>query len=67
MNIKKMPAVSVTFFDPEKSLLGIDCEVLNMCDGFRPDKTIIISRYASVSLGIIVATINFCVKLRGDV
>ena len=66
MNIKKMPVVTFTFFDPEKSLLGIDCEVLNMCDGVRLDKTFIISRYASISFGIIIATLNFNIKLKGD-
>lgn len=66
MNIEKMPVVSLTFFDSEKSLLGIDCEVLNMCDGIKPDKTFIISRYASISFGIIIATLNFNIKLKGD-
>jgi hypothetical protein len=66
MKIEKVPTVNFTMFDPEKSLLGIDCEVLNMCDGLRPDKTFIINRYVSISFGIIVATLNINIKLKGD-
>lgn len=66
MQIQKMPSVSLTFFNPDRSLLGIDCEVLNMCDGIRPDKTFIISRYASISLGLIIITLTINIKLRGE-
>ena len=66
MQIEKMPAVSLTFFSQDKSLFGIDCEVLNMCDGIRPNKSFILSRYASISFGIIIATLTINIKLKGD-
>ena len=66
MQIEKMPAVSLTFFCQERSLFGIDCEVLNMCDGVKPNKSFILSRYASISFGIIIATLTINIKLKGD-
>lgn len=66
MQIEKMPAVSLTFFSQDKSLFGIDCEVLNMCDGVRPNKSFILSRYASISFGIIIATLTINIKLKGE-
>ena len=66
MQIEKMPAVSLTFFSQDKSLFGIDCEVLNMCDGISPNKSFILSRYASISFGIIIATLTINIKLKGD-
>jgi hypothetical protein len=66
MKIEKLPTVLLSFFSPDKSLLGIDCEVLNMCDGVRPDKSFIISRYASISIGLIIVTLNVNIKLRGE-
>jgi hypothetical protein len=67
MKIEKMPAVSLTFFNPDRSLFGIDCEVLNMCDGIRPNKSFILSRYASISFGLIIVTLNINIKLKEDV
>lgn len=66
MKIEKMPSISVTFFNPDRSLLGIDCELLTMCDGVNPDKSLIISRYICFSLGFIIVTLNINVKLKGD-
>lgn len=66
MQIQKMPRVSLTFFNPDRSLLGIDCEVLNMCDGIKPDKTFILTRYASISIGLIIITLTVNIKLRGE-
>lgn len=66
MQIEKMPSVSVTFFNPDRSLFGIDCEMLNMCDGLKPDKSLIISRYVSLSLGLIIITLTINIKLKGD-
>jgi hypothetical protein len=66
MQIEKMPSVSLTFFNPDRSLFGIDCELLNMCDGVKPDKSLIISRYIAFSLGFIIATLTINVKLKGD-
>lgn len=66
MQIQKLPTVSLSFFNQDRSLLGIDCEVLNMCDGVRPDKSFIITRYASISFGLVIVTLNINIKLRGE-
>ena len=60
-----MPKISITFFDSDRSLIGIHCEVLTMCDGARPDKSLILNRYANISIGFIFFTIDVSIKLRG--
>lgn len=66
MKIKNtMPNLSITFFDSDRSLIGINCEVLTMCDGARPDKSLILNRYANISIGFIFFTIDVSIKLRG--
>jgi hypothetical protein len=67
MQINKMPTVSFSLFNADRSLFGIECEVLNMCDGIRPDKSFILTRYASISFGIVVALMTINIKLKGDV
>lgn len=67
MKLDKIPTVSLSFFSADRSLLGIECEVLNMCDGIRPDKTFIIDRYASLSIGLVVITLTVNIKLKGDI
>jgi len=62
-----MPTVSFSLFNADRSLFGIECEVLNMCDGIRPDKSFILTRYASISFGIVVALMTINIKLKGDV
>lgn len=66
MQIEKIPTVSLSFFSADRSLLGIECEVLNMCDGIKPDKTFIINRYASISIGLVIITLTVNIKLKGD-
>ena len=66
MKLDKIPTVSLSFFSADRSLLGIECEVLNMCDGIRPDKTFIIDRYASLSIGLVIMTLTVNIKLRGE-
>jgi hypothetical protein len=67
MQINKMPTVSFSLFNADRSLFGIECEVLNMCDGIRPDKSFILTRYASISFGIVIALMTINIKLKGDV
>jgi hypothetical protein len=67
MKLDKIPTVSLSFFSADRSLLGIECEVLNMCDGIRPDKTFIVDRYASLSIGLVVVTLTVNIKLKGDI
>jgi hypothetical protein len=67
MQIDKIPTVSFSLFNPDRSLFGIECEVLNMCDGIRPDKSFIITRYASISFGIVIALMTINIKLKGDI
>lgn len=67
MKLDKIPTVSLSFFSADRSLLGIECEVLNMCDGIRPDKTFIIDRYASLSIGLVIMTLTVNIKLKGDI
>jgi hypothetical protein len=66
MQINKMPTVSFSLFNADRSLFGIECEVLNMCDGIRPDKTFILTKYASISFGIVIALMTINIKLKGD-
>jgi len=66
MRIEKIPTVSLSFFSADRSLLGIECEVLNMCDGIRPDKSFILTRYASLSIGLVIMTLTVNIKLKGD-
>ena len=66
MQIEKIPTVSLSFFSADRSLLGIECEVLNMCDGIRPNKTFIITKYASLSIGLVIVTLTVNIKLKGD-
>lgn len=61
----RIPKVSVTFFESDRSLIGLNCEVLTMCDGARPDKSLILNRYANISIGFIFVTIDISIKLRG--
>jgi hypothetical protein len=67
MQINKMPTVSFSLFNADRSLFGIECEVLNMCDGIRPDKTFILTKYASISFGIVIALMTINIKLKGDI
>ena len=67
MKLDKIPTVSLSFFSADRSLLGIECEVLNMCDGIRTDKTFIIDRYASLSIGLVIMTLTVNIKLKGDI
>jgi hypothetical protein len=67
MQINKMPTVSFSLFNADRSLFGIECEVLNMCDGIRPDKSFILTRYASISFGIVIALMTINIKLKGDI
>jgi len=67
MKLDKIPTVSLSFFSADRSLLGVECEVLNMCDGIRPDKTFIIDRYASLSIGLVIITLTVNIKLKGDI
>lgn len=66
MQIEKIPTVSLSFFSADRSLLGIECEVLNMCDGIRSDKSFILNRYASLSIGLVIMTLTVNIKLKGD-
>jgi hypothetical protein len=66
MQIEKVPVVSLTLFCQDRSLFGIDCEVVTMCDGVRPNKSFILRRYASISFGIIIAILTITIKLKGE-
>ena len=67
MQIEKIPTVSLSFFSADRSLLGIECEVLNMCDRIRSDKSFILNRYASLSIGLVIVTLTVNIKLKGDI
>lgn len=60
-----MPQISISFFESERSIVGLHCEVLTMCDGARPDKSLILNRYANISIGFIFFIIDVSIKLRG--
>lgn len=61
----RMPQISISFFESDRSLVGLHCEVLTMCDGARPDKSLILNRYANISIGFIFFIIDVSIKLRG--
>ena len=59
----KFPAIGISIFDPEKCLLGIDFEVVNLCNGKTADDQLIIDKYLTISIGIVFFMIMVRIKV----
>ena len=60
-----MIKTDIEFFNAEKSLIGLDYELLNMVEKLDKDKKPIVEQYHVFSIGLCFITIRFTLK-RGS-
>ena len=59
----KHPAIGIALFNPERCLLGIDFEVVNLCNGKTADNQLIIDKHLTISIGIVFFMIMVNIKV----